>query len=77
MLSKFTADNSYLLVITATGGPIAVSVEEGSDKRGIFSRPLGNGITTYETAKMESGQIEVSVEADESISWQIVAVEAG
>ena len=77
VLSKFTADKSYLLVIAATGGPIEVSVEDSSDKRGIFSRPLGNGITTYETAKMESGQIEVSVEADESISWQIVAVEAG
>ena len=77
VLSKFTADKSYLLVITATGGPITVSVEDGSDKRGVFSRPLGNGITTYETAKMESGQIEIFVEADKSISWQIVAVEAG
>ena len=75
VLSKFTADKSYLLIIAATGGPIKVSVDDGSGKRGIYSRPLGNGIYTYETAKMDSGQIEVSVEANNSINWQIVAVE--
>ena len=75
VLSKFTADESYLLVIASTGGPIKVSVEDGSGKRGIFSRPLGDGINTYETAKMDSGQIEVSVETNKSINWQIVAVE--
>jgi hypothetical protein len=42
--------------------------------RDIFSRPLGNGVTTYETPKMEAGQIEISVETNEDITWQIVAV---
>jgi len=75
MLSEFTVGKSYLLVIAATGGPIKVSVEDDSGKRGIFSRPLGSGISTYETAQMELGQIEVSVETDKSINWQIVVVE--
>ncbi|MQF65070.1 hypothetical protein FIM04_02990 [SAR202 cluster bacterium AC-409-J13_OGT_754m] len=74
VLSKFTADKSYLLVISATGGSIKVLVDDGSGKRGIYSRPLGNGINTYETGKMDPGQIEVSVEADNNINWQIVAV---
>ena len=75
VLSKFTADQSYLLVIATTGGPINVLVEDGSGKRGIFSRPLGNGIATYETGKMDPGRIEVSVEADKDINWQIIVVE--
>jgi len=75
VLAKFTTDQAYVLVIAATGGPINVLVEDGSGKRGIFSRPSGNGITTYETAKFDPGQIEVSVETDKGINWQIIAVE--
>jgi len=77
VLSNFTTDQSYFLIIATTGGPIKVSVEDNSDKRRIFSRPLGNGITTYETGKMDSGQIEVSVETDKGINWQIIAVKDG
>ncbi|SVA89869.1 uncharacterized protein METZ01_LOCUS142723, partial [marine metagenome] len=52
VLSNFTADQSYFLIIATTGGPIQVSLEDNSGKRSIFSRPLGNGISTYETDKM-------------------------
>ena len=61
VLSKFTTDQSYVLVIATTGGPINVLVEDGSGKKGIFSRPSGNGIITYETAKMDPGQIIASI----------------
>ena len=74
VLSKFDADKPYLLVIAATGGPMEASVENGSDRRLVFQRPLGIGTGTYETSKMDPGLIGVSVEADENISWQIVAV---
>jgi hypothetical protein len=76
VLSKFDADQSYLLVISSTGGPIKIEVTYTAfgKNRDIFSRPLGNGVTTYETPKMEAGQIEISVETNEDITWQIVAV---
>ena len=76
VLSKFDADQSYLLVIASTGGPIKVLVADSYGKRNIYSRPLGNGVTTYEAGKMDAGQIEVSVETNEDITWQIVAVKA-
>jgi hypothetical protein len=74
VLQKFDTDNPYLLVIAATGGPMAAWVENSSEKRLVFQRPLGIGTGTYETRKMDPGRIGVSVEADENISWQIVAV---
>jgi len=76
VLSKFDADQSYLLVICSTGGPIIVGVTTTAfaNNRDIYSRPLGNGVTTYETSKMDAGQIEISVETNEDITWQIVAV---
>ena len=73
VLSKFDADQSYLLVIASAGGPIKVLV---GDKRNIYSRPLGNGVTMYESGKLDAGQIEVSVETNEDITWQIIAVKA-
>ena len=76
VLSKFDADQSYLLVIASTEGPIKVLVADSYEKRNIYSRPLGNGVTTYETGKMDAGQIEVSVETNDDITWQIVAVKA-
>jgi hypothetical protein len=76
VLSKFDADQSYLLVIASAGGPIKVLVGGSYEKRNIYSRPLGNGVTTYESGKMDEGQIEVSVETNEDITWQIVAVKA-
>jgi hypothetical protein len=74
VLSKFDADQTYLLVIASSGGPIEVSISNSSDKRLILSRPSSSGMTTYETKKMDPGLIEVSVEADKDIRWQIVAV---
>jgi hypothetical protein len=74
MLSKFDTDKPYLLVIASTGGPMEVSIENGSDRRSVFHRPLGTGPSTYETNKMDTGLITVYVEADEKIRWQIVAV---
>ena len=74
LLSKFDADQSYLLVIASAGGPITVLVGDSYKKRNIYSRPLGNGVTAYETGRMDAGQIEVSVETNEDIAWQIIAV---
>lgn len=75
VLSKFYAEGPYLIVIAADGGPIEVSVEDGSGPRGVFSRPSSSsGVSTYETNTLDPGQIEISVQADEDISWQIVAV---
>ena len=74
-LSGFQTDNPYVLVIAATGGPITVWVDNGSDKRSIYSRPSSNGIDTYETNKLESGYIEISVETQDSIDWRIVTIQ--
>ena len=76
ILSKFDTVEPYILVIATTGGPITVWVDNGSGKRSIFSRPSSSGITTYETNKLDSGSIEVSVETKESIDWKIVAIKS-
>ena len=76
LLSKFDADQSYLLVIASTGGPLNIVVADNYEKRGIFSRPLSDGAYTYETGELNAGQIEISVETNEDIAWQIVAVKA-
>ena len=78
VLSQFYAEGPYLIVIAADGGPIEVSVEDGSGPRGVFSRPSNSsGVSTYETNTLDPGQIEISVQADEDISWQIVVVKTG
>jgi len=76
ILPKFDANQSYLLVVASAGGPIKVLVGDSYEKRNIYSRPLGNGVTMYESGKMDAGQIEVSVETNEDITWQIIAVKA-
>ena len=75
-ISTFDADQSYILVVASSGGPLDVFITDNDGKRGIFSRPLSNGVYTYETVKMDPGQIGVSVEANDDITWQIVAVKA-
>jgi len=74
VLSQFYADLPYLIVIAADGGPVEVSIDDGSGSRGVYSRPSSSGVSTYETGTLEPGQIEISVQADENVSWQIVAV---
>jgi len=76
ILSTFQANEPYILAIAVTGGPITIWVDNGSGERIIYSKPSGNGIATYETTKMDSGQIKVSVKTSENISWQIVAIQS-
>ena len=74
VLSKFDVDQPYLVVIASERGPIEISIEDGSGKRGIYSRPLSSGVSTYETPTLESGQIEIAVQAADDIIWRIVVV---
>ena len=74
MLSKFDVDHPYLVVIASERGPIEISIEDGSGKRGIYSRPLSSGVSTYETPTLDSGQIEIAVQAADDIIWRIVVV---
>ena len=74
VLSKFNADQHYLVVIATERGPIEISIEDGSGKRGIYSRSLSFGVSKYETPTLESGQVEISVQAGEDVIWRIVVV---
>tara|TARA_B100001013_G_scaffold211897_1_gene128897 strand:+ start:94 stop:675 length:582 start_codon:yes stop_codon:yes gene_type:complete len=76
VLSKFNAEGPYILVIASGGGPIEISLEAGSGPRRVYSRPSSTGVSTYETRTMKPGQIEISVQADKDVSWQIVVVKS-
>ena len=75
-LSEFRSEGPYLLVIASGGGPIEISLEDGSGPRRVYSRPSSSGASTYETKTLKPGQIEISVEAGEGVSWQIVVVKS-
>lgn len=73
--SEFNAEGPYLLVIASKSGPIEISIiNDGSGPRDVYSRPSSSGVSTYETRTLEPGQIEISVQANENVSWQIVVV---
>ena len=73
-LESFDAVDDYALVIAFDGGPIKVSVDDGSGERGIFDRSESSGMGTYETASLGTGNISVVVEATEQVGWRIVAI---
>ena len=73
-VESFDAAADYALVITSDGGPIKVTVDDGSGERSIYERPESSGISTYETASLGTGNISVVVEAAEQIGWRIVAI---
>ena len=63
-------------MIATESWPIEISIEDGSGKRGIYFRPLSIVVSKYEPQTLESGQIEISVQAGEDIIWKIVVVKA-
>ena len=73
-LESFDAVDNYALVIASDGGPIKVSVDDGSGERSIYERPESSGISTYETSSLGTGNISVAVEAAEQVGWRIVAI---
>ena len=73
-LESFDAVDNYALVIASDGGPIKVTVDDGSGERSIYERPESSGISTYETSALGAGNISVTVEATEQVGWRIVAI---
>ena len=73
-LESFDAVTDYALVIASDGGPIKVSVDDGSGERSIYERPESSGTGIYETASLDMGNVSVVVEATGQVGWRIVAV---
>ena len=73
-LESFAAAADYALVVASDGGPIKVTVDDGSGERSIYDRPESSGISTYETSALGTGNISVAVEAAEQVGWRIVAI---
>ena len=75
-LGPVTVDSNYVLAIAADGGPIDVSISDGSSgTRGLYSRPANtSGMATYATPALEAGQITISVTADEQVNWRLILV---
>ena len=76
VLTPFEAGVSFLLVIASHDGPIDVLVDYGTGAT-CAACSLGwpgKGIYTHETGVLDSGTIEVLVQAGEAVGWRIVAV---
>ena len=73
-LESFDAAADYVLVVASDGGPIKVTVDDGSGEISIYERPESSGISTYETSALGTGNISVAVEAAEQVGWRIVAI---
>ena len=41
---------------------------------GLYSSPAGTAVSAYETSTLDPGRGEISVNADDGVRWQIVAV---
>ena len=68
---SFVGQVGDTLVISSNGGPIDVEVYNSVESRKLFSRPEGNGNSTYETVIPIAGQIQILVTSNETVSWQI------
>ena len=76
-LSTLETDLPYVLVVASDGGPFEISINVGANQRGVYSRPSSTGVSIYETGTLETlGQVEISAQAADDISWQIVVIEA-
>ena len=76
-LSTFDTDRPYGLVIASEGGPFEISINVGTDQQRVYSRPSSTGVSIYETGTLETlGHIEISAQAGDDISWQIVVIKA-
>lgn len=72
--APFVADDPFLVVISADGGPIGVFVDDGNGIRQVFGGSADGMIGSYETGVMDPGTIRISVEARADVFWRIVVV---
>ena len=68
----FESIEGDIISMTSGGGPFTVSVSTGGDVRSLYSRPEGNGSTSYETPLPFGGLVSASVTAPVGISWEVV-----
>ena len=68
----FESIEGDIISMTSGGGPVSVSVSKGGDVRSLYSRPEGNGSTSYETPLPFGGLVSASVTAPVGISWEVV-----
>ncbi len=62
----------YSLIIASDSGPLKVSIEDRDGGRVVYERPVGTGTGSHQTGELTRGEVSISVEASEQVSWLLV-----
>lgn len=62
----------YSLIIASDSGPLKVSIEDSDGGRVVYERPAGTGTGNHQTGELTRGDVSISVEASDQVSWLLV-----
>ena len=62
----------YSLIIASDNGPLKVYIEDSDGGRVVYERPAGTGTGNHQTGELTPGDVSISVEASDQVSWLLV-----
>ena len=71
-LGSLSVAVNYSLIIASDNGPLKVSIEDRDGSRVVYERPTGVGAGSHQTGELTQGDVSISVEASDQVSWLIV-----
>jgi len=71
-LGSLSVAVDYSLVIASDNGPLKVSIEDSHGSRVVYERPAGIGTGSHQTGELPRGDVSISIEASDQVSWLIV-----
>ena len=71
-LGSLSVAVDYSLIIASNNGPLKVSIEDSDGSRVVYERPPGTGAGSHQTGELTRGDVSISVQASDQVSWLIV-----
>lgn len=71
-LGSLSVAVDYSLIIASDNGPLKVSIVDRDGSRVVYERPTGLGAGSHQTGELTQGDVSISVEASDQVSWLIV-----
>ena len=71
-LGSLSVVADYSLIIASDSGPLKVSIVDRDGSRVVYERPTGLGAGRHQTGELTQGDVSISVEASDQVSWLIV-----
>ena len=71
-LGPLVTAKDYSLIVASDSGPLKISIEDSDGRRVVYERPATEGTGSHQTGQLADGDLSISVEASEEVSWLIV-----